>query len=410
VSEVVQPNAMAADTAGPDVVHVLPDKFGGVHSLCANLLAHRGAGLPHGVVLTHNVWSVDRRPVSRLRADWERTVEESLPAENLYAALRRVRQAIAGQGALVANDWIELATASAFRLDRTVFNIVHADSPFYYDLALRHEPDIDVYITFTDAIHRAVVELLPHRAADVVQCRHGVALTAPRRAQAQGTQSPLRVVFTGRVDRSKGVFDLPAIDARLRADNVHVAWTVQGDGPDLQALREVWPRPDVRWLGQRTVDQVVDEYARQDVFVLSSPKEGLPVALLEAGAAGLVPVVSDLPSGFPEIVHNGDTGWRIAPGDVAGFASAIASLAADRESLERMSGAVRNVIARDWDITRNAVAYQRLFEQWRERRRPRPAARVVPYGSRLDQRWLPNSVVKAVRRMTLNTAERGGRL
>jgi glycosyltransferase involved in cell wall biosynthesis len=378
VSEVVQPNAMAADTAGPDVVHVLPDKFGGVHSLCANLLAHRGAGLPHGVVLTHNVWSVDRRPVSRLRADWERTVEESLPAENLYAALRRVRQAIAGQGALVANDWIELATASAFRLDRTVFNIVHADSPFYYDLALRHEPDIDVYITFTDAIHRAVVELLPHRAADVVQCRHGVALTAPRRAQAQGTQSPLRVVFTGRVD--------------------------------LQALREVWPRPDVPWLGQRTVDQVVDEYARQDVFVLSSPKEGLPVALLEAGAAGLVPVVSDLPSGFPEIVHNGDTGWRIAPGDVAGFASAIASLAADRESLERMSGAVRNVIARDWDITRNAVAYQRLFEQWRERRRPRPAARVVPYGSRLDQRWLPNSVVKAVRRMTLNTAERGGRL
>jgi glycosyltransferase involved in cell wall biosynthesis len=379
-----------------DVAYVLPDKLGGVFSFCHNLLAHRRRdGLPHGVVLTHNRWTTDQRSIGVLPADWRRTVEESLPAENLYAALRRVRAAVRGGGALVANDWIELATAAAFPLERTVFSIVHGDSDYYYDLAVRHDPDVDVYVTFTDAIARTLRARLPHRASDIARCRHGVGRGA-RRVRLDG---PLRLVYTGRIDRAKGVFDLPAIDAHLREAGVAVSWTIQGGGADLPRLRTEWPNPNVRWTGTRTSGDVLAEYARQDVFVLPSPREGLPIALLEAGAAGVVPVVSDLPSGIPEIVRNAETGWRLPAGDTRRFAAAIQSLAADREALERLSAGVFDLIARDWDIERSAAEYQRLFEDWRARRRPRAPGRRVPYGSRLDQRWLPNVVVKAARRM-----------
>ena len=379
----------------PDVVYVLPDKFGGVFNFCGNLLAHRGSGgLRHGAVLTRNRWSRDEPADEPLAADWQRTIEDELPTENLYGALRRVHRMLVGRGALVANDWIELATAAAFPLDRTVFSIVHGDFDYYYDLALRHEPEVDVYIAYTETIYRRLLELMPHRADTIVLHRYGVRIAGSRRP----VPGPLRLLYVGRVDRHKGMFDLPIIDAHLRETDANVTWTVQGTGPDLDELRAAWPRADVRWTGRQDMAKVLAEYERHDVLVMPSRNEGLPVALLEAGAAGVVPVVSDLPSGIPEVVCNGDTGWRVPVGDTRAFASAILALAREPSHVERMSANIRAVVARNWDIRGRAAEYAILFERWSELKRPRPSGRRVPYGSRLDRRWLPNALVRVIRR------------
>ena len=383
--------------SGGDVVHVLPDKLGGVFNFCGNLLAHRSpAGMPHRVVLTHNHLSVDVRGGERLSADGQTAVEYELPIENVYAVLRRVRDAIAGTGALVAHDWIELGAVTAYPVNRTVFSIVHGDFDYYYNLALKHEPDVDAWVTYSSAIHRRLLELLPHRAESIFLRRYGVEIGASR-APAAGA---LRLLYVGRIDRHKGVFDLPQIDAALATRGVDVTWTIQGTGPDEGALKDAWPNRRVRWTGRQDMAQVLAEYTRHDVLVMPSRNEGLPVALLEAGAAGVVPVVSDLASGVPEVVRNAETGFRVAVGDCAGFARAIEGLAADRPGIERMSGAIRALVARDWDIRTRALEYQALFEQWRELRRPRGRRRPRQYGSRLDRRWIPNRLVRAVRQLT----------
>lgn len=377
-----------------DIAYVLPDKLGGVFSFCGNLLAHRrSGGTPHGAVLTHNVWSTDVRAAEALPVEWQRAVEERLPQENLYAALRRVRRAIDGRGALVANDWIELAAASAFPLDRTVFSIVHGDMDFYYELAVRHDQEIDAYVTYAQTIYDKLIEKLPHRRDAIFLRRYGVQILNPRRPAS----GPLRLLYVGRIDRRKGVFDLPHIAQALRGAGVAVTWTVQGTGPDAEALRAQWPDPTVRWTGRRPVADVLAEYERHDVLVMPSRDEGLPVALLEAGAAGVVPVVSDLASGIPEIVRNGETGWRAPVGNVAEFARAIVSLCEDRARVEQMSAAIRALVARAWDIRARAAEYESLFDRWAELRRPRVHRRVAPYGSRLDKRWIPNAMVRAVR-------------
>jgi glycosyltransferase involved in cell wall biosynthesis len=138
----------------------------------------------------------------------------------------------------------------------------------------------------------------------------------------------------------------------------------------------------------------------QDVFVLPTRAEGLPVALLEAAAAGVVPVVSNLPGGIPEIVDPGRTGYRPEAGDVRGFGDAIARLARDRDHLEACSRAVRALVAERFDIQACAVRYQDLYGRWRELRRPRPGRVVMPYGSRLDRPWLPNFITRAARAMS----------
>src|SRR5262249_61526117 len=124
--------------------------------------------------------------------------------------------------------------------------------------------------------------------------------------------------------------------------------------------------------------------------------EGLSVATIEAMSSGAVPVVSDLPA-MAELADGGRTALRAAVGDARGFADAIACLSFDRDRLAAMRAAAQALVAERFDIRIRAAAYQDLFARWRELYRPRPLEPARTFGSRLDQRWMPNPVVRLVR-------------
>jgi glycosyltransferase involved in cell wall biosynthesis len=384
-------------TASPSAVYVLPAKIGGVLNFVDNLLGHRQPdGWRHYAILTRNHSEDDTPFEGKLAADEQRRVEYSLPVENLYSVLQRLARAVPpGPGVLVANDWLELAMLGVHPTERTVVSINHGDFDYYYDLAERHEPLIDCFVTYTRRMHDHLAARLPHRRDSIFNLPYGVGIPTAYRAPAPG---PLRLLYVGRMKREKGIFDLPAIDARLREAGAAVTWTLQGVGPDGAELRRRWGgNTQLRWTGLQPIERVLALYREHDVLVMPSRFEGLPVALLEAMAAGVVPVVSDLPSGIPEVVEPGATGYRPPVGDIVGFAEAIAELAHDRERLEAMSRAARRTVADRFDIRERAADYQALYARWRELRRPKPAHFVLGYGSRLDSPWLPNVFVRTVR-------------
>jgi glycosyltransferase involved in cell wall biosynthesis len=377
---------------------VLPDKLGGVFAVARDLFRYRSAGaLPYAAVLTRNVNEDDTRAPEAL-SSVDASVVHQLPRENIYAVLRRLRAVVGdGPGVLVANDWLELALAHWSPLPRAVVSIVHGDSDYYYALALRHDPVIDAYVANSTHVRDRLRTLLPHRQRDIHLIRHGVPTgTAPRGTR----QGPLRLLFNGRLHVDKGIDLLPKIDRRLQAMGVEVVWTVCGDGPHADRLRAGWndggDRVDYR--RRCSIDESRSLAAIHDVFVLPSRSEGLPVSLLEAGAAGVVPVVSDLPSGIPEVVIPQQTGYRIQLEDVDGFAAAIAALARSRETLAALSGAVQRHVSENFDIGTSALAYEQLFCRWEQLRRPRVPHLRVPYGSRLDRPWIPNPIVRAIRK------------
>jgi glycosyltransferase involved in cell wall biosynthesis len=213
-----------------------------------------------------------------------------------------------------------------------------------------------------------------------------------------GTTGRLRAIFVGRLDTAKGIFDLPEIDRRLRARNVEAEWSVVGNGPDGGRLRELWAwNSSVRWKGNLPNDEVMDLYRAHDVFVLPSRAEGFPITVVEAAAAGVVPIVSDLRSGIPEVVIEGSTGFRAPFDDPDAFASAVERLHHDRSLLERMSTATRKHVAENFDLERNVKHYDSLYERCTtgvQTFRPRCG---LQYGSRLDQSWIPNLLVRAIR-------------
>jgi glycosyltransferase involved in cell wall biosynthesis len=382
----------------PRAVYLSPDKMGGIITLIESLLEYPGPEtFTTDVLLVHNTLTVDARFAGRLDCDHQTTIEHSLPLENLRSVLRRMADAIPpGPGVVVASDLIDLAMLSVHDVGKAVILILHGDTDYYYGLATKHDAVIHAYVAASRRMYSRLCELLPHRASSIFYLPYGIPL--PRRVR-QPAPGPLRLVFAGRLENgAKGVLELPLIDAGLRARGVDRTWTITGGGPDEARLREAWSGvPGVVFTGTLSRESTVELLADHDVFVLPTRVEGFPLALLETMGTGTVPVVSNIASGIPELVDNGVTGFRPAVGDVDGFAAAIHRLATDRALLERMSAACRMVIETRHDIRDRAMDYHALFARYAELYRPLSPEATLRYGSRLDQPWIPNALVRGVR-------------
>jgi len=95
----------------------------------------------------------------------------------------------------------------------------------------------------------------------------------------------------------------------------------------------------------------------------SGETEGLPNAVLEAAAAGLPIVATDV-GGTSEIVLDRETGMLVASGDVAAMASAIAALRGDPAARSRLGRAARDRVesafGMDQFVAETADLYARL--------------------------------------------------
>jgi glycosyltransferase involved in cell wall biosynthesis len=383
-------------TARPDVVYVLPDKMGGMLSMVANLLQHRTPDeFTYRVILTRNELDHDTWAPMPLGAEEESRFDYALPVENLYAVVKRLSRMIGpGPGVLVCNDFVELLLLTVVDPGRTVVQILHGDYDYYYNLAAVHEPLVHAFVASSRTVYEKLIDRLPQRRDTIFWLPYGVPIPADSRQSSSG---PLRLIFVGRLDEAKGIFTMPDIDRLLREEAVPITWTIVGSGPAGEALKAAWPKAStVRWTEAATPAAVTSLCAEHDVLVLPSRAEGLPVAAVEAMSVGVVPVVSDLPS-MAELLDGGRTGMSAPVGDAASFARAIAVLARDRNRLETMSRAARQLAIDRFDIRARAASYQQVYARWRELYRARPASPTRVYGSRLDQRWIPNAAVKLIR-------------
>lgn len=118
-----------------------------------------------------------------------------------------------------------------------------------------------------------------------------------------------------------------------------------GRGPLLESVRERVARDGlgeyVKVAGFR--DDLPRVLPCLDLLVHPAFKEGLGVALLEAGAAGL-PVVAARAGGIPEVVVDGSTGRLVPPGDAPALAAALTEVMGDPETCRKMGLAARRFV------------------------------------------------------------------
>lgn len=187
---------------------------------------------------------------------------------------------------------------------------------------------------------KALNTALPSRTDRILQLPNPVNANffAPTGQRRQGVLMVARLF-----DDQKKISDTLTALAQLPAD----LWrplVVAGDGPDRARLvalaSELGMASNVRFLGlvldRRALAQL---YNSCRIFLMPSAYEGLPIAVLEAQAAGAVPIVSDIPA-FDEAVPG--LAPRVRVGDIAGIAAAVLQLAQlGDEELEFLSARVR---------------------------------------------------------------------
>lgn len=237
-----------------------------------------------------------------------------------------------------------------------ILGIAHSDDPQHYDHARRLAPWWNGVVGVSETIVRALGAMDEVRAVPVTHIPYGVAVAAPadlseRTQRLAGSGQRLRIVYAGRLEeRQKRVSDLIAIARALRARAVAFELTIAGDGPArahlATAVREARLDDVVRLVGTVPMDRMAELYRAHHVFLLPSAFEGLPLAMLEAMGQGCVPLVSDIASGVPELVRDGDSGYRVAVGDVEVFAERLAALSRDPVVREAMSMRARDAVAR----------------------------------------------------------------
>lgn len=170
-------------------------------------------------------------------------------------------------------------------------------------------------------------------------------------------------VTVGRLTRQKGYPHLLAALALIPTEKRPVTLVV-GDGPDRVALESqaaaLGLADDVRFLGNRR--DVPALLAAADLFVLSSLWEGLPLALLEAMAAGLPAVVTAV-GGNVEVVEHGKSGILVPAADEQALAEVLSSVMHDPLQRERIGKAAREQFEQRYSLRSFIEAHERLYEE-----------------------------------------------
>ncbi|MFM2096116.1 MAG: Alpha-D-kanosaminyltransferase [Planctomycetota bacterium] len=208
---------------------------------------------------------------------------------------------------------------------------------------------------------------------------NGVAIPPPRHGGVRGDarailvevnhdlaaddQTPV-VVYTGRLDAAKGLHELIRAWPIVLATHPTARLWIVGEGPDRDALFDTIRDCDVRQQVAMpgAFDDVQDVLNAADLFVLPSHQEGISIALLEAMAAGVPVVASDIP-GNRSVIEPGIHGLLMPARDVQSIAKAITVVLSDPRSAAQRAATARRRVELEFSLDQMARMHLDLFQQ-----------------------------------------------
>jgi glycosyltransferase involved in cell wall biosynthesis len=117
----------------------------------------------------------------------------------------------------------------------------------------------------------------------------------------------------------------------------------------------------MRLLGRLSRAEVLAELRTSDLFVLLSDFEGLPLSLIEAMAAGCVPVVAAMESGISELLVPDENGVIVQGRDYRQWAETIVDLWRDQARLTAMADRAQQTVCASFTVERIAEQFDALL-------------------------------------------------
>jgi len=279
-------------------------------------------------------------------------------AERLLTAVRALRRF----GELLARERrvaVHLHTAARANFWRDLPYMLATIAVARPLLLQLHGAGFERFYDHCDSAARAVIRFVLNHAATVIvatDSRRSWARSICRNANAVAVPNPVTpievspapgernmILFLGKLQQSKGIFDLLQAVAAVRATVPGVRLICAGDGERIAVARHA-ERLGIAdavkftgWVGPSGKRALLENAA---LLALPSYDEALPMSLLEAMSAG-VPVIASPVGGIQEVVVEGVTGFLVAPGDVQTLERLLRSVLEDRALAARIGAAGR---------------------------------------------------------------------
>jgi glycosyltransferase involved in cell wall biosynthesis len=216
---------------------------------------------------------------------------------------------------------------------------IHDSGRRYRDVAVRHAAWIDGVTCVGQHIEAPLRKSLDGVGfKGILRTVHNGA-NFPPSSNRRPHSGPLRLLFMGRVEAQKGVFDFVPLLQQLRKLRVPVILNIVGG--ENEALRRQFQHKGladyVTWTGRVPHDKCYQIAAESDIFLMTSRKEPFGMVTIEAMSMGCVPIAYDIPSGSIEIIEHGISGLLVPLGDIRAWAEHIRILHQDRKRLAELS-------------------------------------------------------------------------
>jgi glycosyltransferase involved in cell wall biosynthesis len=310
---------------------------------------------------------------------------------DLWAAFRRISELLREERVelIHVNGRRPVLVSAWFRLLKRVPVIATIHLPFFSQeeafaksalLALLHLPpahlcDLTICVSAQIARERRRYHLMPWSRLRVVH--NGVALERfqldenevqerRRRVREEHGIAPddLLIVSLARLEAHKGQDVLIRQLPLLRAQCPRVRLLLVGTGSQAENLvalaRRTGVEAQVAFAGFRA--EVASYLLASDIFALPSLNEGLPLALLEAMAAGL-PVVVTRVGAMGEVVRDGVEGFLLNPGEREQVVDRLARLTVDSELRGHMAQAGRRRVAEQFSLDNMVAETARVYDE-----------------------------------------------
>jgi Glycosyltransferase len=213
-------------------------------------------------------------------SDYRRSVYEELISENVPR----------GTSIILSDDATIWSTSTNLFAHYKIISVLHGNDDAYYDLVGKYHATIHGFACVSHRIRNIMLDRYPfiniERTA-VIPC----GIDMPEFIDREHANNQLRLVFVGRIDQhQKRVLDIHKIAVQLSQAGIDYMIDIIGEGAEREKMAQLFEQDG---LGNRIVfhgwKQKTEIYSilfNEDILLLTSDVEGMPIAMMEGLACG----------------------------------------------------------------------------------------------------------------------------
>ncbi|MFC1806934.1 glycosyltransferase family 4 protein [Candidatus Omnitrophota bacterium] len=173
-----------------------------------------------------------------------------------------------------------------------------------------------------------------------------------------------RIITIAPLCHDKGTFDILKSIPLVTKKQSDILFVFIGRGSTesfMNICKEQRIEAYTQFMGPVSDEEKIEQLSSADIFILPSYAEGQPIAILEAMFFGL-PIIASAIGSIPEVIHNGENGYTIKPGDFNALSEKIMTLISDDELRKRVGLANRRLVEEKYNVKNVFIKVNEIYE------------------------------------------------